>query len=47
MKLNKKMSEKDTKDKGTPQIQKLQNLELILHLEKCEARLEELYDAGR
>lgn len=47
MKITKKISEKDNKEKGTPQIQKLQNLELILHLEKDEVRLDELYDAGR
>jgi len=47
MKLTEQMSEKDVKDKGTPQIQKLQNLELILHLEKSQARFDELYDAGR
>lgn len=47
MKITKKMSDKDAKDKGTPAIQKLQNLELILHLEKSQAQLGELYDANR
>ena len=45
--LTSKMIENDVKDKGTPQIQKLQNLELILHLEKNTTRFEDLYDAGR
>lgn len=47
MKLTKKANDKDAREKGTPQIQKLQNLELILHLERSQTRLDELYDAGR
>lgn len=47
MEHSEKTSEKDVREKGVPPIQKLQNLELLLQLEKSACGFAELYDSGR